>query len=140
MTRKKTLNEPKPPKINPRDWRNLPTPAWNTLSLLAFTADMNREKYGVEEYVPFRNWAVERGMVKTALERYGPEVMRKVFTQAFAEYRPSRDYPILTAGFVISYVMSRLLPRILAEKAERERMEAEQACGEVVQVTGSIAW
>jgi hypothetical protein len=137
MPRKKAEKPPAPPKINAKDWRNLPTSAWNTLTVLAFFIEMNREKFGVEDYVPMRNYGFEQRQIKSSLDRYGPEVMREVFTQAFAEYRPTRAYPILTAGFTISFVASRLLPRILADKAERERMEAEQ---DSVALTEPIAW
>lgn len=123
-----------------KNWRELPTSAWNTLTFHAYFADMNREKFGVEEYVPLRNWGYEQRQIKSAIEHYGPEVLRDVFDAAFAEYRPTRTYPILTAGFVISFVMSRLLPRILADQAERAHIEAEQAGGNVAGNGAPIAW
>jgi len=85
---------------------------------------MNREKYGAEPYVPLRNWGFEQRQLKSAIERYGPEVVREVCEQAFATYRPSRDYPQLNAGFVLSYMAASLLPRILADReAVKRRFE-----------------
>lgn len=116
------------PKIDRKDWRNLPLEQWNTLTVHAMFADRNRELYGVETYVPMRNWRFEQGVIKRTLTEHGPEVLRQVFDAAFEEYRPTREFPILTAGFVIAYMMSRILPRIQAEQKrndERERTAAE---------------
>ncbi|MCD9024378.1 hypothetical protein [Cohnella silvisoli] len=133
MARKKAVKQP---KVNAKDWRNLPTAAWNTLTFHSYFAEMNREKFGVEEYVPMRNWGFEQRQIKAAIERYGPVVLREVCEQAFADYRPTRDFPQLSAGFVLSFMASRILPRILAEKAERERIEAEQkGAADVVAIT-----
>jgi len=117
--------EPKP-RINTKDWRNLPLDKWTTATVLVMFADLNRERYGVDEYLPFRNWNVERGMIKRELDRYGAPLMSEVFREAFDTYTPSRDYPILTAGFVISYIQSRIIPKLKAEQAERERLAAEK--------------
>ncbi|UKS30217.1 hypothetical protein LOZ80_15255 [Paenibacillus sp. HWE-109] len=76
-----------------------------------------------------RNWSFEQAVIKRNLTQYGGEVLREVFDEAFREYKPTRDYPQLTAGFVLSYVASRLLPRILAEKEARERRAAAEVSG-----------
>jgi hypothetical protein len=111
------------PKIDARDWRNRPISDWNTLTFCAFVADMNREYYGIERYLPFRNWTVERGMIKRNITQYGAEILREVFDAAFREYTPTREYPILTAGFVLSYMASRILPRLIAEQERRAEWE-----------------
>lgn len=135
MTRKKS--EPKP-KIDRKDWRNLTSAQWNTLSFHAYFADMNREKFGVETYVPMRNFGFEQRQIKTAIERYGAEVVREVCEQAFAEYRPTREYPQLTAGFVLSYMAGRILPKVLAErKVTKWRFEdATQGQPDIEEVVG----
>lgn len=132
MAEKKPRKKAEPkPKINRKDWRNLPYEQWNTLTVCVMVADLNREHYGVETYIPFHNWSVERGMIKRNLAQYGAEVLAEFFAQAFAEYRPTREYPQLTAGFALSYVASRIIPRILAErqarvKAEGARLQTEK--------------
>ncbi|NOU98425.1 hypothetical protein GC097_00090 [Paenibacillus sp. LMG 31457] len=102
--------------------------------------DRNRELYGVEQYVPYRNWAAEQALIKRNLTQYGAEVLREVFDQAFREYRPTRDYPQLTAGFVLSYVASRILPRVLAKReAEKEARERRAATEEGGPSAGEVA-
>lgn len=124
------------PKINRSDWRTLPYEHWNALTVLAMAADLNREYYGIETYLPFRNWSIERGMVKRELDRYGAELIRAVFEAAFVEYRPNREYPILTAGFIVSYMLARILPRVMAEAdARKRRAEAEEAAPSVDEIS-----
>ena len=108
-----------------QDWRNLPAEEWNVATVHAMVVDLNAEKFGVETYVPFRNWGAERAIIKRALETYGADVVSKTITEAFAEYKPTRQYPQLTAGFIFSYMASRIVPRLLAE--EQSRKVAEEA-------------
>lgn len=102
------------PRINRRDWRNLPLIEWNTSTFHAYFADMNRKCYGVEEYVPMRNWRFEQGVIKHAIDRYGTEVLRQAFDECFREYRPTREYPLLTAGFAINYRINTIIPKLIA--------------------------
>lgn len=110
-------------KIDRKDWRNLPYDKWNTATVLQMFSDLNREHYGVETYLPWRNWATERGMIKRALGEYGAELLHEAFTQIFREYRPSAQYPLLTAGFAISYRLNTIMPRLLADRQRQERVK-----------------
>jgi hypothetical protein len=128
---KKEPKEPKPARITAeqrKDWRNLPTAAWNTLTFTEYFRGMNEERFGVsvEDYRPFRNWRVEQSLILRELTRYGPEVLRAAFDAAFDEYRPTRDYPTLTGGFAVNYVIHKYIARALADIAERGRMGVEQ--------------
>ena len=132
------IKKPAAPKINTSDWRTLPYDKWTTRTVHAYFADRNRELYGIEQYVPTRNFSFEQGVIKRNLTQYGAEVLREVFDEAFREYRPTREYPQLTAGFVLAYMASRILPRVIAEKEARERRrEAEESGPSATEVT---AW
>lgn len=113
------------PKIDRKDWRNLPHEHWNVATVHAMVIELNTEHYGVETYVPFRNWGAERAIIKRALETYGAEVVAGTITEAFAEYKPTPQYPQLTAGFIFSYMASRIVPRLLADR--QARIVAEEA-------------
>ncbi|MNV48015.1 hypothetical protein D3C71_1399020 [compost metagenome] len=121
----------KPRKITAaerKDWRNLPTADWNVRTFHAYFADMNRERYGLE-YAPLRNWAFEQGALKRAIDAHGPELLRAACEVAFAGYRPTPQYPLLTAGFCIAYQVNGIIPRILAERARQEREEQREING-----------
>lgn len=134
VPRKKAESKPRTPKITAeqrRDWRNLPTRDWNVMTFLAFFAGMNAELFGAETYLPMRNYAFEQGALKRAITLHGPEVLREACEEAFRTYSPTRDYPLLTAGFAISYRINAIIPSILAKRADDERRATElQAEGE----------
>lgn len=120
---------PKPKRITNeqrKDWRNLPTSEWNTLTFTVYFTDMNAELFGAE-YLPLRNWRFEQAQIKRALDAYGPEILRQACEICFAEYKPSREYPVLTAGFALSYRINTIIPRLINEERKVADREAQRA-------------
>jgi hypothetical protein len=107
-----------PPNIKRKDWRTLPISDWNTLTYHAYFADMNAELYGVDTYLPLRNWSYEQAQIKRAIEAYGSEILRAAFDECFRDYRPAGEFPLLTAGFCIGYRINSIIPRLLRVKAD----------------------
>ncbi|WP_054958432.1 hypothetical protein [Paenibacillus dakarensis] len=112
-----------------KDWRNLPLDDWNTATVHAMVIDLNAEKFAVEKYVPMRGYGFEQGSIKRALTEYGAEALRETIERAFAEYRPTAQYPQLTAGFLIAYMLPRILPQVLAEQQRKAKAESEPVNG-----------
>lgn len=107
-----------------KDWRTLPLEHWNTLTAQVMITDLNREQYGVETYIPARGgYRFEQGVVKRALTQYGASAVRELIERAFAEYRPTAEWPILTAGFIFTQQLPRIMPRVLADEQRKERAE-----------------
>lgn len=125
--------------IKTSDWRDLPLDRWNVRTVHAYFADMNRELYGVETYIPQRNWRFEQGVIKRALEQYGAATLKAAFDECFRTYKPSAQYPILTAGFAVAYRINTIIPRLLAEQAEAERREKRIAEAEA-QPLPEVVW
>lgn len=125
--------EPKP-RVNTKDWRNLTYDKWNVLTVHTYFADMNAELFGVEAYLPMRNWGFEQGAIKHTLSEHGAELLRLAFDECFRDYRPTRDYPILTAGFCLSYRVNGIIPKLKAEQAEEVRLAAEKERVETVTI------
>lgn len=132
MTRKKITADER------KDWRNLPYADWNVLTVQTLIADLNREHYDVEKYVPNRGYGYEQGRIKQALKDYGAEALAATIERAFAEYRPNADYPQLTAGFLISYMLPRIMPRVLAEMETAKRRQAAES--EAPSISELIDW
>lgn len=124
--KKPRVKKPPAPKIDRSDWRYLSYDKWNVRTFHAYFADMNAKLYGADKYLPMRNWGFEQGAIKHALTEHGAELLRLAFDECFHDYRPTRDYPILTAGFALSYRVNGIIPRLKAEQAERERLAAEK--------------
>lgn len=114
------------PKIDRGDWRNINYDKWNVRTFHAYFADMNAELYGVDKYLPMRNWGFEQGAIKQAIAEHGAELLRLAFDECFRDYKTSHAYPILTAGFALSYRINSIIPKLKSEQAERARLAAEK--------------
>lgn len=112
------------------DWRALPVDEWNTLTFHAYFADQNRDLFNVADYVPLRNWRFEQALIKRAIDEHGAAILKRAFDECFRTYRPTREYPLLTAGFAIAYRINTLLPRLKAEERAVELIQAETAAGD----------
>lgn len=123
--RKKAPPKPKITAEQRKDWKSLPLADWNTLTCHTMIIELNAEKFGVEKYVPMRGWQFEQGVLKRSLVEYGAPALRETIERAFAEHRVTPQYPQLTAGFLITYILPRLMPQVLANGQRKER--AEQA-------------
>lgn len=121
-----------------KDWRNLTYGDWNVLTVQTMVTDLNAEKYGAEKYVPMRGYGFEQGRIKQALAEYGAEALAATIERAFAEYRPTAEYPQLTAGFLISYMLPRTMPQVLAEREAQKRRQAAES--EAPDIDDVIAW
>lgn len=125
--RKKAPPKPKITADQRKDWRNLPLADWNTLTVQVMITELNRERYGVETYIPVAGgYRFEQGVIKRALTLYGAEALRETIERAFAEHRVTTEYPQLTAGFLITWLLPRLMPQVLANGQRKERVKAAQ--------------
>ncbi|WP_433943663.1 hypothetical protein [Paenibacillus sp. SN-8-1] len=111
------------PKIDRTAWRTLPAEQWNVRTAHAMVIELNAEKFGVDTYIPLRGWAFEQGVIKRSLTEFGAAALRVTIERAFEEYRPTPEYPQLTAGFLIAYMLPRIMPQVLAEMKRKERTE-----------------
>lgn len=104
-------------RSNAKDWCARPVETWNTVSFTEYLRDRHTELYGIP-YVPGRGgWRAEQGMIKRMIDEHGPEVVRRFIDGCFREYRPTRDYPGVNFTFMYTYMRSRVLSRVLAERA-----------------------
>lgn len=120
------------------DWRNLPLEHWNVRTVHAMVIELNAERFGVEKYVPLRGYGFEQGVIKRELTEYGAEALRETIERAFAEYRPTAQYPQLTAGFLIAYMLPRIMPQVLAE--QKRKASAEDAIAGAMSAEEMAAW
>ncbi|PAE24014.1 hypothetical protein [Bacillus sp. 7894-2] len=120
------------PKISTKDWRNLSIEKWNTSTIHAYLIDRNKELYGVT-YEPFgsgpvsRRWATEKGQIKNALTTYGAPVVKEYIDRCFASHKLNPKYPVLSFGFMFSYLRTELQQAELSVKRKQQRAEAVEA-------------
>jgi hypothetical protein len=110
-----------------KDWRNTPVEEWNTNLMLAYIADRHAELYGVD-YVPYRSWTAERGMVgnligtKRKPGTHSTAVIKRFIDECMREYRPTSQYPGISFGFMKTY-KGNVWQRVLAEEQRKQRAQ-----------------
>jgi hypothetical protein len=119
-------------KPSAKDWRNRPVDDWNVSTVITYIADKHLEVYGVE-YMPFRSWAAERGLIGNLIgtsgknakpRKYEPAVIKAFLDECFASHKVSAQYPGVTFTWFWSY-KSHVLQRVLAETANKAKMAAK---------------
>ncbi|MEK3942493.1 MULTISPECIES: hypothetical protein [unclassified Paenibacillus] len=93
--------------------------------------ELNCDRYGVETYIPAAGgYRFEQGVIKRALKLYGAGPLRETIERAFAEHRVTTKYTQLTAVFLITYLLPRIMPQVLANGQRKERVKAAQESAE----------
>ena len=116
------------PRVNTRDWLNLPVDKWNVTTFRAYMAHLHQEKFGIP-YVT-NNYAVEGRFIKDTFEKYGKEATKRFIERCFDMYKPTPQYPGINYGIMYSYMRQRILPQVLkelaAEKLRKQRQQQAQ--------------
>lgn len=104
-------------------YNETPITEWNTNHFRNYLIDEHKRLYNVS-YAPFRGFNVEAGMlgrfVGTARKKglYDRITVKQFIDECFAEYKPSPQYPGLSFGFMVTYMM-RVMQRIQANQARK---------------------
>jgi hypothetical protein len=112
-------------------YESKPIEKWNVNDFLKYFGDKHEERFGIE-YLPMGSWAAERGqvanMIGTAKKpgKYKKSVFKRFLDECLAEYKPSRDYPGVSIGWLITY-RKQLLQRIVADESRRKVDEEKQS-------------
>jgi len=123
MTKRKSTRKLAPAK----DWRNRDIDDWNTLTFTEYLRDRHREVFGIE-YAPMRSWQFEQGILgrligtKTKKGTHSKAVVKRFIDEAFAEYKPSAQYPGTNLGFSYAY-RRNILQRVEAEEATKDKRD-----------------
>jgi len=123
MTKRKATRKLPPAS----DWQARDIDDWNTLTFTEYLRDKHREQFGIE-YAPMRSWAFEQGQIgrligtRTKEGTHSKAVVKRFIDEAFAEYKPTREYPGTNFGFIYSY-RRNILQRLEAEQATKKRRQ-----------------
>ena len=112
------------------DWQARNINDWNVTTFHAYLADKHREMFGCE-YVPFRGWQAEKGMIgrligtQTKKGTHDKAMIKRFIDEAFKTYKPTKEFPGTSFGFIYSY-RRQILQRLEAEES-RKQVEKERA-------------
>jgi len=106
------------PKLPPADaWAERNIADWNTTTFRQYLYDRHRELYGLD-YVG----AVKRdcGMISGMIKQHDKATVKAFIDECFRQYKPTTQYPTLSFYFMRTYMVERVLPKVLlAQRAER---------------------
>ena len=120
MTKKATRKLPPA-----HDWQARDIEDWNVTTFHAYMVDKHREMFGCE-YVPFRGWQAEKGMLGRLIGTRGrpgthdKAMIKRFIDEGFKSYKPTAQYPGTNFGFLYTY-RRNILQRLEAEAKRNER-------------------
>ena len=113
-----------------RKYETKPIEKWNVNDFMQYFGDQHLKRFEVE-YMPMGSWAAERGLIGNTIgtQKKAGKVDKAVFKRfldiCLDEYKPTRQYPGTSIGFLITY-RKNVLQRAEIELRSEERVEAEQ--------------
>lgn|SRR5699024_1594671 len=135
MTNKKKLAPAK-------DWRNRDIDDWNVATFHAYLAHLNKEKYGID-YEPFgkgpvsNRWRTEQGQLKNSINQYGQPTVKRFIDIAFHNRPFNPKYPVLSYGFMFSYMRTEL-SQAQADEVRKQKYEEEIECSDLGEI--DVEW
>src|SRR5699024_5113997 len=127
-----------------KDWRNRDIEDWNVTTFTHYLQDKHREMFGIE-YAPMRGWRMEQGQLgrligtKSKEGTHSKAVVKRFIDEAFAEYKPTKEWPGTNFGFIYAY-RRQILQRVEAEEVAEERRQERQQAVEDVDYTELDDW
>ena len=108
-------------------YQELSLDKWNVASFRSYMKDRHEELYKIP-YVT-NNYGMESKMIKTMIDEYGQEVVKRFIDECFKEYKPTAKYPGLNFAFMYSFMRSKVLPRVLKDVEKEAKKENRKENG-----------
>jgi len=115
------------PKTPGYKYKELSLDKWNVASFRAYMKDRHEELYEIP-YVT-NNYGMEGKMIKSMIDEYGREVVKRFIDECFKDYNPTKQYPGLNFAFMYSYMRSKILPRVLKDVEKEAKREKRKENG-----------
>lgn len=120
----------KPKKSKAKHYSELSVADWNTAHFQAYLADKHVEKFGIQ-YVAAGGVMAERSLLSkyigTAKKSglYGKETVKAFIDACFDVYKPTAQYPGLSAWFMFTYMTAELQRAELQGKRKEVETQAD---------------
>src|SRR5699024_574354 len=107
----------------------------------------HRELFGCD-YVPFRGWRTEQGMIgrligtRAKKGTHSKAMIKQFIDETFSSYKPTKQYPGTSFGFMYSY-RRQVLQRLESEESEvvakeERRKKAQETIDKQAEDIGDI--
>jgi len=109
------------------DWKSRNINEWNVRTFHSYMQDKHEEMFGCQ-YVPFGGWQAEQGMLGRLIGTqrkkgtHDKAMIKRFIDEAFKTYKPTKQYPGTSFGFIYSY-RRNILQALEAEEARNNKKE-----------------
>lgn len=113
-----------------RKYETKPIDKWNVNDFMQYFGDQHLDRFEVE-YMPMGSWSVERGLIGNTIgtQKKKGNVDKAVFKRfldiCLDEYKPTRQYPGTSIGFLITY-RKNVIQQVIVEMKTEDKVEVEQ--------------
>ena len=110
----------KKPKVNTKDWANLPKELWNATTVREYIKDLNVKGLGIP--CISNNVRVENAMISKFIKDYGIETTVRFVKRCVDSYKPNPNYPTVNFTTMYSYMKQWELPRVMKAQLQESRL------------------
>lgn len=106
-----------------KKYDELPVEKWNTAHFTQYLIAEHKRIIGID-YTPFRGYQAEAGIIGRYIGTakkpglYDKQFVKSFIDACFAEYKPKREYPGISFGWMTVY-MARNIQRLQAESIRK---------------------
>lgn len=109
-----------------KSWRDCPIEAWNSTTTRDYLQCLTQHRFKMD-YIS-DNIRQENAIISQFIKQYGREVLKEFIRDCVKDYRPTKQYPIVTFGFMYTHQRKHILPAIIKKRqAQEERLKELEA-------------
>lgn len=109
-----------------KNWRACPVSKWNATTVRAYLQCLTQHRFKMD-YIS-DNIRQENAIISQFIKQYGREVLKEFIRDCVKDYKPTKQYPIVTFGFMYTYQRKHILPAIIKKRqAQEERLKELEA-------------
>ncbi|WDS60544.1 hypothetical protein BC6_00029 [Bacillus phage BC-6] len=109
-----------------KNWRACPVSKWNATTVRSYLQCLTQHRFKMD-YIS-DNIRQENAIISQFIKQYGREVLKEFIRDCVKDYKPTKQYPIVTFGFMYTYQRKHILPAIIKKRqAQEERLKELEA-------------
>ena len=109
-----------------KDWTLCPLSKWNATTARSYLQCLTQHRFKMD-YIS-DNIRQENAIISQFIKQYGREVLKEFIRDCVKNYNPTKQYPIVTFGFMYTYQRKHILPAIIKKRqTQEERLKELEA-------------
>ncbi|WKV24065.1 hypothetical protein PSYJYH_000030 [Bacillus phage PSYJ-YH] len=109
-----------------KNWKACPLESWNATTVRSYLQCLTQHRFKMD-YIS-DNIRQENAIISQFIKQYGREVLKEFIRDCVKDYKPTKQYPIVTFGFMYTFQRKHILPAIIKKRqAQEERLKELEA-------------